>query len=302
MNRSLRIVQIIIWSVIAVFATGILVWCISRGEYIAFDFFGEDNDTNLTEIQSEAYRDDINNIDIKWTRGNVEIFKSATSETKAIQKSAHGTIKNTMIVEVKGDKIVIDQNSQRRFLFFDLGSFSQKTHLELYLPEKEYNSVKIENVSGDIKCGEISSKMLDISIVSGDVYLDGKAQEAHFGNVSGSFRINNLTCPKVNIETVSGDAYLSGTFDDITMESVSGNITVTSSDMISRLRSNAVSGDLTLNIPDNDGFELSFEKLSGSFNTDFMLKTSGNTYTYKDGSAKFNCEVVSGNLAIQQNE
>jgi len=274
---------------------------VSSREYFSFDFFdrnfNRNFESNQSEIKSEVFTNDINDINIEWTRGDVKILKSSSSETRAVQKSPGGMIKNTMTAYVSGDKLVIDDNNDRRFSFFNFG-LPQKTHLELYLPEKLYKSVKINNVSGDINCDDISSETLNITTISGDIALSGKSDWANFENVSGRLRVSSFICPRVRIEIVSGSAYLTGVFDDITSEVVSGSIVITSSNMPGRLQSSAVSGSVTLNIPENDGFELTFSKVSGSFNSDFALTSSGNTYIYKNGASRFRFEVVSGNVNV----
>jgi DUF4097 and DUF4098 domain-containing protein YvlB len=59
-----------------------------------------------------------------------------------------------------------------------------------------------------------------------------------------------------------------------------------------------VSGDAELSIPENDGFTVKYEKVSGDFECEFPITTSKNTGTYKDGGASFSMSTVSGDLDL----
>ena len=59
------------------------------------------------------------------------------------------------------------------------------------------------------------------------------------------------------------------------LNTTSGNADLTTSAALDSLRSDSVSGTVTVVMPDNGGFDLSFHKLSGSFHSDFPTTQDG---------------------------
>ena len=66
---------------------------------------------------------------------------------------------------------------------------------------------------------------------------------------------------------------------------------------------NTVSGDTRLYLPDNDGFTLRYQRVSGDVRSDFNLKTSlsdkSGTAVYLEGGGRnYSMQTVSGDLRI----
>ena len=300
MNRTLIIIKLAVWSVIGLFATVLLIRFISVGAF--FNFQESKDSAGFSEIKSQTLTEDINRIDIIWAKGEVEIFKSDNEETMVVQKARNGSkIEREMIVDLIGDKILIDQNIKKwRFWLLNSDANRQTTHLELYLPEKVYDTVKIRNVSGDVFWKNAVCKRLEIESVSSDIYLSGHADETDLKTVSGAVKADSFICPIIKSKTVSGDLRITGEFNNINLETVSGDAQINSSTMLNAFRSKSVSGDVNLHLPENDGFEFSFKKVSGSFWTDFETTMQRDTFTYGNGNARLNSQTVSGDVSIRK--
>ena len=54
-----------------------------------------------------------------------------------------------------------------------------------------------------------------------------------------------------------------------------------------------------LSMPNNLGFTVKIDSVSGDFRSDLALKKDGKTYVYKDGSAEVFLKTTSGDMMIR---
>ena len=126
-------------------------------------------------------------------------------------------------------------------------------------------------------------------------------------------------CADLNIESVSADVSITGTnADDVSLESVSGKLSMSGSvsnlsvDCVSAdcdlwlnagvrtIDMDGVSGDMTLYLPEEQGFTVSFDGISGNISTDFPTTVSDRTHTYGDGSCEIEVDGISGDINIKK--
>ncbi|MCR4594195.1 MAG: DUF4097 domain-containing protein, partial [Clostridiales bacterium] len=99
---------------------------------------------------------------------------------------------------------------------------------------------------------------------------------------------------------VSGRMNITGECDSVSLDTKSGALVFVADKLPSNLSIDSVSGNTNLVIPENDGFEVSFDTVSGHFNAeDFEFDHTGNVYSYKNADgADFTFDSVSGDLNI----
>lgn len=104
-------------------------------------------------------------------------------------------------------------------------------------------------------------------------------QNVDVNNVSGNIALNLNACRNLDIKNVSGDIMMSvRNFSSLSVNNVSGNI--------------------NLSLPENFGFVLSIDIVSGRLETAFAAKKDGNVYTYLNGGANIKIESVAGNITL----
>ena len=101
-------------------------------------------------------------------------------------------------------------------------------------------------------------------------------------------------------ETVSGGIHYEGTLRELDFDTVSANCTAVLLEAPEYIEMDAVSGDLKLVLPENCGFTLELDSLSGDFLSDFSTTSSNNRHVYSDGACKIKAESVSGNISIRK--
>ncbi|HOJ09214.1 MAG TPA: DUF4097 family beta strand repeat-containing protein [Clostridiales bacterium] len=306
MDKRLIKGNIILWSVVLVIAIAVFV-AFARGNYcnpFGFPFnMKTANRSQFVVVKEQSIKNDthnINDVTVDWISGNVDIFKSENNEIKIVQLAGEKFSDNDLFsYKIRGGKLsVIDERKGKTSIGFNFNNFNNGSDLEIYLPEKEFNSIRINTVSSDITSESLNTEILTFSTTSGDVILSGKFSEVDVKTVSGDIRAENLDVQRIALDTTSGDISLTGSLTELDINTISGDAKVYSSDMIKNVKSNAVSGNVTIAIPENDGFTIDFSKVSGNLKSDFALVTNGNRHSYKDGTARFSANSVSGNFTI----
>ena len=90
--------------------------------------------------------------------------------------------------------------------------------------------------------------------------------------------------------------------EKITCTATSGAWKVNSSICPTSFKASSVSGGVTLFIPENNGFSLSFDKVSGAFYSDFSMTLDNGKGIYRDGGNLLIVDTVSGNCSIRRNK
>ena len=85
---------------------------------------------------------------------------------------------------------------------------------------------------------------------------------------------------------------------ELIIGSVSGNVSCTAVSMFDRADVQTTSGNVTLYLPDNEGFELNLSTTTGSFSCDKILDREGDARIYKNGKSPLNIQTVSGNVIV----
>lgn len=244
-------------------------------------------------------------LDIRTASGDVT-FGLSQDDNIYIVELANGELTEEQMAQIQ----VVDGILQIRqgnkssvgTLLFSYGMLS--SDFEIYLPKRAWNSLSVTTTSGDV---ELDKEMEIASL--------------HIHSTSGDLELPLVACGSAQIETVSGDVELSGHAQELRLVTVSGDfdfngsagrvsLSTTSGDMALRLDNvpdaldvTAVSGDTKLWIPDNDGFSLHYNRVSGDIRSDFDLKTSLNakngTAVYLSGGQRtYSMQSVSGDLRI----
>ena len=246
-------------------------------------------------------------IDVRTTGGDV-VFGLSENENIYVVEHASSELpedKRARIEVIDGVlKIGQGQRSSSGFVFFGYGAL--QSDFEIYLPRRAYDSVTVVTTGGDVDLDEARQvEHLVVKTTSGDIELP------------------RLTCGLAEVNTVSGDVSLGGDLTEVNVVSVSGDVSLrgtlqrvmlrtTSGDAVARLEAvpenldvETVSGDVTVYMPENDGFTLRYKRVSGDLRSDFALATSFGSRTgyatYQDGTQReYSMTTVSGDLRLMK--
>lgn len=236
-NNSIVITAIICASVVAVIAIVCTFAWLSGGQ-INVKPISEINTSDEGQAVTEPLGipiDNINNLDIEWVSGDVDI-EYYDEDVILIEESPAST-KSPMIYKIEDNTLHIDEFDSKTVPF----SNKKKKNLTVKLP-KDFvaNRIELEMVSANLTASSLNVNSFDFESVSGNAHASFTAQPSRIDidTVSGTSQLvlpSDITGYSISSESVSGSVntndfgntllYGDGA-TKIDVESVSGNLIV----------------------------------------------------------------------------
>jgi DUF4097 and DUF4098 domain-containing protein YvlB len=225
-------------------------------------------------------------------------------------------------------------------------SISGQTWLDVKVPENWGDDFEVSTVSGSINAPELLGEEVKISTVSGsintdsihgdNVYLNSTSGSFKIGKliaedtfekgtVSGGFEIDSLEAEEVKLQSTSGSttirdadiervtsSSISGSVQmnmkegSAEMSTTSGEISVTFEQGFKKFSANSVSGSVKLEIPEDSGFKVDVNTVSGDINCeDFSMKILSSKKNHLeaeagDGDSRIEVHTTSGSVNIKK--
>lgn len=296
---------ICIWAVIAIALTVILVLGVTGTGIFSNGFsFG----TNFSYSNSGAYSvgngtveaGSVQTIEIHWVSGNVEIKEYDGTDIK-FEEDEQSKDNYKLRYLVDREKLIIQFCKSGL-----LRSTKLNKSLTVYVPsslQESLNIVRVSSVSANISVRSIKVNNIDIETVSGDTSIANlTASDISIDAVSGKVSTDNIECTSIDIENVSGGIDFKGSANNIDIDTVSGSAKLTLQNCPLIMDCESVSASFTIYLPENDGFTAQLETVSGNINCDLEVQMNKKRLSYKNGTAKFDFDTVSGNVTIYKYE
>ncbi|MDD6269745.1 MAG: DUF4097 family beta strand repeat-containing protein [Oscillospiraceae bacterium] len=302
----------------------IMAVCIATG----FDPLGSEDTAYETKIYN--IEEKFSNIEIDDVSYSIEIKPSDDGKCR-IECEENNKI--THDVQVKGDTLRIDFKDKRKWyekITLSINPDSWRTRsMTVYLPEKEYEKLNVDTVSGDIvvekgftftegvldntsgdmNCKAFFTKDLTAESTSGNVNLaDIKAQSIRAESTSGEIDIAaSEVTGKIICDSTSGSVTLSVVnAKDISAESTSGEVKMNNVNASGEISIDTTSGEITLDRVDAKSIEI--DSTSGSVTGTLLSPkkfitdtTSGdvNVPRYDDCESVCEIDTTSGNIDVK---
>lgn len=227
----------------------------------------------------------------------------------------------------KGDIPTITQNGNsieikdknRSGISFGFGFTANK--VQIYVPKNSVFDYDLNTSSGNIKIDTVHALQLKAQASSGNIaiesdninVLDANTSSGNItakGNIivldaeasSGNINFDLRDSHELKANASSGN--IRGTTDSnlLNIDTTSGNINIECTKMPGGgIKAKASSGNITLQLPDNDGFTLMYAASSGYTRNEFtgMKENKSGTDTYASGSVNIQVSTTSGNIKIE---
>lgn len=181
---------------------GIFVWAMNS---LNWDFASLSNieyETNTYEIE-----DDFVSLSFDVNTANVKIGPSADGKCSVVFREYED---ERHTASVQGDTLVIAAEKKDHIGVF--GFFPESLSATVYLPEREYRSLKIESDTGDIDIPSgFSFESADIDTDTGDVYFNAYVSgRVGVSTDTGDIDITGMTAGELKIDTDTGDIFADG--------------------------------------------------------------------------------------------
>ncbi|PWK15787.1 DUF4097 family beta strand repeat-containing protein [Tumebacillus permanentifrigoris] len=207
------------FAVLALAAT--MVGCSSTaltGKESSLDLEKSFDGKDVTSLQIQSSAAEIHLIPIDGDK--IQVSLKGTLGEKDIEKE-----KDTMLnATLSGSQLTIIAKKPSQFLNLGTG----KLQLDVQVPKKVYNSIKLESSSGDITVDPFEAKQFTIDVQSGNTKVAGfKGDEFIASAQSGNMKFDKMS-GHVNVTVQSGDVSLSMAemLKDVSVETHSGDTRV----------------------------------------------------------------------------
>ena len=225
----------------------------------------------------------IDELSIDWASGSITIQPGDTDEI-LYEETGDFDSANAMVAKVSGSKLTIQYCKDGSFLKGGF-SFGGSLHKDLTI-----------TVPRDWVCRE-----LEIDVASADLDIrDLTIQEFDFDGASGRCTLTDCAVGEMSLDTASGDITFSGTLDALDCDSASAKLQLELRNAPRSIDMDTASGSLTMVLPEDCGFTVSLDALSGRFSSDFATTTQNGHHIYGDGSCKINVSSMSGGVTIRK--
>ncbi|MCL2539737.1 MAG: DUF4097 domain-containing protein [Oscillospiraceae bacterium] len=309
--RTSAVIRIILWTIVAI----ILVSILAAGLFgRALNFFGGIRVPNLAGSY-RAYEDSrfeaaekasvkaagVSSVDIDWRSGAVEISLYDGEEIK-FSESSYADITSDYRMRFAVEDSVLKIRFARSGVRFVNTFINRGKTLTLQLPrDMVFDRFSVDAISATVSINGLNAKDCVVDTVSGQISIFGaELKTLKTNSVSGRVDLDDVYADQLVADTISGRLEANGSFQSVSANSVSGSVNIDSAKMPERVAVDTVSGSLTLRIPENDGFEVNYSKVSGSFSCDFEVRQTNRTATHKGGGAKISLNTVSGSIRIRE--
>ena len=241
----------------------------------------------------------VQTIDISWISGNVEVVGSdEVSNVQIIEEVDVGT-------EEKYQMHYWLNNGTLNIKF--TASMSTYTHLfqikdlTVLVPSTFNKKVNINSVSANISISDIKSE-LNLDSVSGIITLsDIESAKCDINNVSGKLQMENISFDDCDVNLTSGQVIVTASeLNNLDLNAVSSSVALTLLVAPSSCSIETVSGNMNITLPASANFTFTYDKVSGSMNSEFALTINNNVYTVGLGGPDYDFSTVSGSLSLKK--
>lgn len=267
-------------------------------------FFWESNRKGRIVEIAKLPAEQVKALDIQLHSGdlNISVAELENVEVKACQ------CENELEVRLDDDGVLYIRQGTTASSTVAFGRGLARTDVELSLPDKIWEFVRINTINGDVELedmveandlsiqtasgdinanhtccpqmtfktisGDIEGSDLAGNVIaeskSGDITLSGAFVEVKANTISGDVDISG-TAGTVHGSSMSGDVDVNSTADIVHCSSMSGDVTAEIDTVPHELHVDSKSGDCCVRIPDGQGFHISLRTMSGDMDTEFEL-------------------------------
>lgn len=326
--KKLAIFKIVLFSIVIVILIVLLIYGITNKSNFGFFgftrfYYSNEKEYIIAKDNVEINANDIDKLEVHWIGGTITIDKSDNDQIQ-FYEICSDEIKenedNLMRYLVKNNKLTIQFGKSKTFF---RNKVKNGKELVIKVPSELLSEIKIDCISADISyqdVGLVNSGSLKIDTTSGNIDIKNtNLNVLKINSVSGYIKVNNLLCnnkilidlvsgnanltnietTNLEIEAVSGDINVSGIISSLIVETVSGSIKAALENTPMHVDCETVSGKSTISLPDNSGFEVSLDSVSGKISTNFEVAISNKKFIYKNGGLNYKFKSVSGDVRIE---
>ena len=173
-------------------------------------FLTYSKEINAMDVSKSVAVAKVDSIKISTISTDVKIIRSNTAKEATVKLTgdAKASQQPNLSVEVKDRELVIETepSSGNKWFNVEFNFYSPTMELLVILPEKYFENLEIDTVSGDVVASDVEAANSVISSVSGDITVDNNVKEISIDTDSGDVAlITPRITDDIDITTLSGD-------------------------------------------------------------------------------------------------
>lgn len=304
----MKIVRLVLWSIVLIILVVLLVRGITGGFSNIFPHHNISLNVGnvFSYADSELYSvgggsaktQEVSSIELNWVAGDINVAEYDGEDITFSETSSY-TLgeEDKMRYYINNGRLLIQFSAPGNFDIF--GDIHGKS-LTVYVPKGfEMDDLIIDTVSAPVNAQKLKAAYAKIESVSGDIYaFDITSDDLTLASTSGDITAEACSANILATEEVSGSLDAAGEFGKVTCDTVSGDTKIAPGSSVLGIDIESVSGEITVELPENDGFKAKYDTVSGEFSCGFPVLTSKDSVTYKNANADFRLDTVSGDIEI----
>ncbi|WP_251423182.1 MULTISPECIES: DUF4097 family beta strand repeat-containing protein [Lactococcus] len=214
---------------------------------------------------------DFDSINLAIKTGKIAVYPGENAHVKAEYK-IYGAVAPEKIDEYLAEKTQLEVvDGVLEITASD--SLRIALNLELYLPEKTYETFDFKFVHGDIKVEKVAAAKVKIDQVNGDVELSETLnKEVDVTLKNGEIKVLDGSTDVLKLNSANGNIRVTSAFEDGNVNLVNGNILLTQTqDKARKLIVKNVNGDVKLSVPEYLGLVGHVRTVFGGYKTRLNL-------------------------------
>lgn len=224
--------------------------------------------------------DEVSQIEIEWAAGSITIIPGDT-ETIDFSETAGLSPEDQLIWKQSGSTLQIQFCKPKIHVGISIADLNKD--LVITVPQ----DWACENLQIEAASAEVNVQSLNID-------------NFDFDGASGQCILENCQIDEVDLDTASGTIFLHGTVNYLDCDAASANCCLVLENTPKRIEVDSASGDLEISLPQDCGFTVSMEGLSGNFSSDFPTTFKNGKHLYGDGSCRIDISALSGSVIIRE--
>ena len=223
---------------------------------------------------------EIRDFKIDWLAGSIRILSSTDAVGIEVQESEIADSRYKMVCRQDGSTLKI--------AFCD-GSF--RNMLKMNPPKKDLTILVPK---------DFSLKELEIDAASADLSVQNlSVQEVSIDTASGKNSFENCKVDTLDIDTASGDVYFEGSLNKLDCDSASAGVQAVLSNVPYEIDVDTASGDLVLFLPEDAGFSVKMDTMSGKFDSSLTYTVKDGRYIRGNGACNIDISSMSSDVTIR---
>lgn len=225
----------------------------------------------------------IRDMEIEWAAGSI-VIQPMDIQQIYIREETAAEDYDQMVWNVRNGKVSI-QYAQNTDHAFGMGLLKGDPGKDLIIQVPigwQCDSLEIDAAAASLEINDLTIR------------------EMEFDGASGTCVFNNCTVETLDVDTASGDVLFKGALTRMDCDAASANIQLELNNVPTALELDSASGDLDVVLPEDAGFTVTMDTMSGNFESDFETTVRNGSHVAGNGRCRIEVDAMSSDVTVRK--